>query len=107
MPTNSYRQESTTATKWRRGSGVRVYNPLNAAPSIHFTEEDVVQIGTSTVISEAPNDGMMVRAFSPTGEIPMRNPETGELTGSTVSHQMLYAILYSLYMETALARDAA
>lgn len=37
----------------------------------------------------------------------MLNPETGEPTGATVTHGELYAILYSLYMQTALERDVA
>jgi hypothetical protein len=37
----------------------------------------------------------------------MLNPETGEATGATVTHAELYAILFSLYMQTAVERDGA
>jgi len=43
--------------------------------------------------------------FDPQGVIDVRNPETGELTGATVTQAELYAIVYSLYIQTATARD--
>lgn len=106
MPTIAYRQEAAAATKWRRGSGVIIFNPLGAPASIFFQEEDVVQLPGSTLITKVDNDGLMNQQFVAGGTFPVRNPETGELTGQTATHEQLYALLYSLYMQTALARDA-
>lgn len=35
------------------------------------------------------------------------HPVTGVALGTSVSHAKLYTILFSLYMQTAVARDAA
>lgn len=52
--------------------------------------------------------GSTQREFSdPGATLALRNPETGALTGQTITHGELYAILWSLAMESAALADAA
>jgi len=44
--------------------------------------------------------------FSQDGSFPLLDPTTNTPTGVTMSHTALYIALYSLYMQTAAARDA-
>ncbi len=66
-------------------------------------EEDVISIGDSTIKTSV---GTISKVFSPLEEITILNPTTGDPTGTTTTHEELYTILYSLYMQTALERDA-
>ncbi len=43
----------------------------------------------------------------PGATLALRNPETGALTGQTITHGELYAILWSLAMESAALQDAS
>ncbi len=50
--------------------------------------------------------GSTQREFSDQGAtLALRNPETGALTGQTITHGELYAILWSLAMESAALAD--
>lgn len=101
-----YREETATATKWRRVSEITISNPrLPAVPSIWFREDDVIVIGDHELIQR--NAGSLSDSFVPTATIPLLDPETNVPTGSTVTQQDLYVILNSLYIQLAEARDAA
>lgn len=100
-----YRQATGTANLWRRAYQVTINNPRNNPPNILFMEEDVVTVEGAEF--RQPNAGMVSGSFDPSGVIELRDPATGELTGQTATQAELYAILHSLYIQLALARDAA
>lgn len=100
----NYQETTGTASLWRRCFRVIVDNPLGQAPSARFFEESVVALPTATMRSEA---GAVAVEFDPDKMIMLRDPTTGLLTGAYVTQEHLYAALYSLYMQTALERDAA
>jgi hypothetical protein len=90
--------------EWVQASATSPINPSRAPQRAYFSEEKIIAIdGTNSSVDA----GGCMKPFDPAASIPMRNPETGELTGETVLQAELYTILYSLYMQTALARDAA
>ena len=118
----NYQESNLTGTSWVRCKSVTITNPLPGSPEwvqatllnplntvvapqrAYFAEEKIISIdGANSSVTAA---GCM-KPFDPAATIPMRNPETGALTGETVLQAELYTILYSLYMQTALERDAA
>lgn len=114
----NYKEQTLAGTSWVRCNIMSVSNPLpNTGPKIpgtneyigpiaRFLEEKVINIdGIPTVIS--PESTTCEKRFSPTATITLLNPETNLPTGQTMTHGELYGILYSLYIQTALERDAA
>jgi len=101
----NYKQTELAGTSWVRCRAVTINNPLtDGTPMAYFQEEKVVSVEGSNLRVDS---GACSKAFDPAGTITLINPETGEPTGETVTHADLYAILFSLYMQTALERDAA
>lgn len=103
-----YRQANGQANSWRRAREVHIKNPRGGTPMVSFVEEDVVQFGNQEArVPVLPAGGVAHGYFEPGGVIQMRDPQTGELTGTTVTHAELYAIMHSLYIQLALERDAS
>ena len=110
----NYKQTTISGTSWTRCRTVTITNPLpghgpvqgitgvEQGPTAFFQEEKVVSIDG---VQSTSDTGSCRKAFDPVATIPMLNPETGEATGATVTHAELYAILFSLYMQTAVERD--
>ena len=101
----NYKQTTLSGTSWTRCRCVTITNPLAGdAATAYYQEEKVIGIDGAQTTVDA---GSCRKAFDPAATIPMLNPETGEATGATVTHAELYAILFSLYMQTAVERDGA
>jgi hypothetical protein len=100
----SYQSATISGEAWTRCPEITVSNPTDGQPLIAFREERVALIGNEKLITPL---GRIVTAFDPAAEIPLRNPETMELTGDTITHGSVYAILYSAYIYAATTRDAA
>jgi hypothetical protein len=98
-----YKEQASAGSVWLRCSSVNIDNRYGATPHAFFTESRVSEVGAAAVEQYSAN---LTAAFDPASLIPLRDPETGNLTGDTVAQGTLYQILYSLYMQTALARDA-
>lgn len=98
-----YQEQTATGSTWIRCKNLTIENSLTATPTANFQESRVSEVNGQ--VSEQ-YIGSLVKVFDPAaGVIPLRNPETGDLTGTIVTHADLYVILYSLYMQTALERD--
>lgn len=103
--TMNYKETNLSGTSWTRCRCVTIVNPLTGgAPTAYFQEEKVISIDGAQTTVDAGSCG---KAFNAGDAIPLLDPTTSNPTGSTVTHAELYAILYSLYMQTATARDAA
>lgn len=101
----NYKQTTLSGTSWTRCRCVTINNPLTGdAPIAYFQEEKVISIDGAQTTVDA---GSCRKAFDPAATIPMLDPATGVATGATVTHAELYAILFSLYMQTAVERDGA
>ena len=110
----NYKETALAGTSWVRCRAITITNPLAGTeetdqrtgllvgPTAFFTEEKVVTMDGADL--RVPS-GYCSKAFNPEDTITLINPETGEVTGATVTHGALYEILYSLYMQTALERD--
>lgn len=91
----NYLEQSVAGTKWRRYGGISVSNPYGGQPMVQIGAEDVALIGDDpvpVVLSRTP----IIATFDPDASIPLRNPETGEPLGSSITQGEVYAILYSL-----------
>jgi len=109
----NYKETTATGTMYQRCRAVTIQNPhtnatfggQSATPAAYFQEETVMIFpGDKYVFSDA---GSCMKAFDPATEFPLLDPESGEPTGTMISHGYLYAILYSLYLNTAQERDVA
>ena len=106
----NYKETNLTGTAWTRCRAVTINNPLQSSlvdagsPVAYFQEEQVISMEGANLMRDS---GACSARFTPNGVIHLRDPETGEATGETVTHAALYAILFSLYMQTALERDGA
>ena len=52
-----------------------------------------------------PDSGDVLKEFDPADVVVLRNPETGDLTGETITMGEVYAILASAYWQFAPAKD--
>lgn len=99
-----YKQTAVSGDAWQRCHQIVIDNPLSATPLIRFDEQRVV---VAAGASSTTPMGSLTAPFQPAAEIPLIDPQTGELTGENITHGALYAALYSAYMQQAAARDAA
>lgn len=99
-----YKQSALAGTKWQRCNRVNIVNDYNSTPYIIFGEEELINLGDS-YFSNQPKYNQCIHNFNPLSNIILRDPTTGNLTGSTMTHAELYQAMYSLYIETATRRD--
>jgi hypothetical protein len=99
-----YKEESITGNSWQRCHTVTVNNQYGKTPSAIFQEEKIMDIGGQFIRQWT---GQCEKVFNSTDTFPIINPTDNAPTGQVMSHAEFYAILYSLYMQTALERDAA
>ena len=103
MPTN-YKETTLDGTSWVRCVTVLVKNDYGTVPYILYDEERVINLlGANPIVQPI---GTLRRNFDPDGVIPLINPQTGEATGATITQAEAYAVLYSAYLQAAMARDA-
>jgi len=99
-----YKESSLSGVQWQRCKTVTIDNPLVGGKSVVFHEERVISLDGQNLRQPI---GACSKAFSSDGEFPILDPSTNLPTGQTMTHAELYSVLYSLYMQTALERDAA
>jgi len=112
----NYNENNVSGTSWTRCRTVTINNPLPgkgpidfltsqpAGPNCVFNEETAVALDTETLTYDS---GACQQKYVSTNVIQLLDPATNNPTGQTVTQQQLYNILYSLYIATAKARDAA
>lgn len=98
-----YKAQEITGTAWQRCHKVTVLNNRNSTPTITFDEQKVYLMPDREVVL---NVDSCSATFDPSGVIEIRDPNTNQKTGQTVTQAELYGIVYSLYLQTAEARDA-
>lgn len=100
----NYKEQIATGTTWVRCKAVTIENPLNGAARATFQETRCTSVSGVTSEQFA---GLLGLEFKPDSTVALRDPQTGELTGQTSTHAQVYQLLYSIYMQAALERDAA
>ena len=97
-----YKETTISGNSWTRCNKIEIDNTHGRIPTINFWEETRMSFdGESVGITK----GDIFTRFTPDDVIELRNPETMEKTGQTITQSELYAILYSVYIQEAFARD--
>lgn len=99
-----YQEQTISGSTYQRCNRIVIENPRDSAPAVTFIEEKIIVAGDTTIAIPAGNFAI---AIDPTESIALRNPETWELTGTTITLGELYAGIASVYWQKALERDAA
>lgn len=99
----NYKEETIDGIVWQRCNSLKIENPLNSAKMVNFSEEKVIKIGDSTIIQPYTSCS---KIFNSEETFELLDPVTGAPTGASMSHMELYQALYSLYIKTAMDRDA-
>jgi hypothetical protein len=98
----NYNESSINGTSYQRAWRVEAENPLEGSKHITFHEEVVAVLADDTIHKQKGN---ITKAYDPSASFNLLNPETGAVVGS-MTHDELYAAIYSLYIATATERDA-
>lgn len=99
-----YKESSVNGTSWQRAVRVVVENPYGGVSSINFVEEKAINLGDRVITQPIAN---LSCPFDPQATFPGLDPSTGLPVGRDITHAEVYALLYSLYMNLATARDGA
>lgn len=97
-----YQEQTVQGQVWQRCYAIHITNPLGGQATITFEEEKVMTVDSEVIKNPT---GLCRKRFNAPVTFPLRNPQTGEPTGETMTHLDVYKVLYSLYMQTALQRD--
>lgn len=101
-----YRQSDIIGKKWRRSLHVECNNPYGGPAWIRFDEEDRVILSDGNTMG-TPAGSVTKHFVDPSATFAVLDPANGVPTGQTCSHGQLYALLWSLYMDSVAERDAA
>jgi hypothetical protein len=101
---SDYRESTLSGTSWTRARSLYLENPFNSAPSVLIREEEILNLGDRQISQPAGEINLTITDM--TELVPLRNPETGELTGDSIAVGTVYQALYSFYWAKALERDA-
>ena len=101
-----YKESEVSGTQFRRCNGLQFMNQLGVQTrAVVFSEEDVINIGGKHICTPAGSIFNGLTADNGSTESPLIDPVTGQVVG-TATYQDVYNILSSLYLATAMARDA-
>ena len=98
-----YKQSTHVITQWQRCFRAVVEHQRHEQPRIDFLEE-VVTINGAETREQVPGCSV---TYEPAGLLPLRDPQTDQPTGATMTQAEVYAILYSVYRYAADLRDGA
>jgi hypothetical protein len=102
----NYTKTTVPGVSYIRARQITVYNPLNAPPRLSILEEEVVTTAAGGVFQRDVSS--LDIDYDPAAAIvPILDPTTGLPSGQQLTHAQIYAILYSVYFQAAIARDAA
>ena len=91
---NLFQETQVIGQKYTRFDRINVDNSLDSTPMIHISSEDIMIVDGDTKLQVGRNDYSI--PFNADAVIPLRNPVTDELTGASMTHAEIYAILYSV-----------
>jgi len=94
--------QQTTGLPYQRSRDIHISNEYKKMPFMKFEEEMLSDYGAAFMTKHT---GSLSILFSPDKVYNMLNPETGEDLGSTFSQGQFMAMLYSIYIAEATARD--
>ena len=99
-----YKESVISGNSWQRCPQIVIDNPRGGSPYVRFDEEVVLAVNGQEVRRPV---GTIVVPFDPAREINLLDPTTGLPTGTSATYGDAYALLYSAYIDAAIARDVA
>ena len=103
---STFNQKTVNGESWTRAKRLVFENPLSGTMMLRFMEEEAIVIGEKVIREPAGSIDLEFKAAEDfMGMIDIMDPETGELTGSSISYQELYAIMYSAYIQQVKKRN--
>jgi hypothetical protein len=103
----NYTKTTVLGVSYIRARQLTVYNPLNAPPRLSILEEEVVTTATGDIFQRDVSSLDIDYDPAAAEIVPILDPTTGLPSGQQLTHAEIYAILYSVYFQAAIARDAA
>ena len=101
---SNYKETTIAGTSWVRCSTVIIQNDLGETPTVVFTEQKIINLDGAQQIVQPM--GAVRLGFDPAATLALVDPATNLPTGETITHAEAYRILYSAYLQAAMARDA-
>lgn len=102
---SKYIEQQINAQAYQRCKKITIYNPYNETPTVQFEEEQIFKRPDGSALKE--NLSTITKIVSNYGEtFPVYNPVTQAKTGQMGSVAQLYALIWSVYMNEAVQRDA-
>lgn len=98
----NYQESTITATPFTRARQIIIHHPYKGSPSVDYREERVIEIEGQVISRDMGTLSVPIRLDR---MIPMRDIETGDLTGDNIPMAYAYAVIYSAYLQDALNRD--
>ena len=99
----NYNETNVSGQSWNRCFKIEFTNPYNGQQECKLFEEEIFSVGGKNVST-------LTRILAPhidmNAVIDLINPMTGEPIGASITHQDLYIAFFSLYINTAKAKDA-
>lgn len=99
----NYKETSISGSSYTRCSQVTIINKIATIPIIKFEEEEIILLSSGNLNK---NNGQIEVLFDSSRIIEVFDPVSGVKTTQTVTLGEIYALVYSVYMNEALSRDA-
>lgn len=99
-----YKETTVAGASFSRCRLIEIRNPYQQTPATTFTEERITTLA-DRILRDQP-DAPIVVQYNPIEQIKLYDPVTLEPTGSTVTMQDFYLMLFSAYLHFAKQRDA-
>jgi hypothetical protein len=100
-----YKEQTVSGTSWQRSWQIVMGNPLGGLPTVRYDEEQVINLD-SEQIRKSVDGGGIGYTIDPFAEIELRDTDTLEKTGETISVSLIHQALFSDYLNRAETRDS-
>lgn len=100
----NYKQEELVGNKWLRCHSIFIENAYDGRKYVKFHEEEVLVLPNTDPFFQSTIT--LITEYNPNSVIQVINPYTLQPTGNTFTHNDLYLMLFSAYMDAALKRDS-
>jgi hypothetical protein len=102
---SKYVESPANIAAYQRCKQITIYNPFLQPPTVVFHEEQVLKRPDGSVLYD--NLGLLTKNITNFYEVfPIYNPTTQVKTGQMANVAQLYAMIWSVYMNEAVHRDA-
>lgn len=102
---SKYIETPLSAAAYQRCRKITIWNPFMETPTVQFEEEQIIKRANNTLLhDDVGTITKLINKFDET--FPVYDPVTQVKTGQDASIAQLYALIWSVYMNEAISRDA-